>query len=1028
MANFGKFQGSVASFTNENTAALVNINLDFSLFRCETKAEYLPVGPALTVQRREEAETGQIHRTACTLGFLFQEMLPDTPSLFKAYGRRVSEILAQPNINPRGTAEDGPFRSYVGADCTSIWAAATSSDSSIAIHLLACMLARAFDSKTATSIWFEVVRERKEQIKKLAKDNKMIHPHTYLASQQGISRADLATWDTSARAWLRRADESKAWEKNQFALIVENVKLPFTAPGTTYSKVSTTWVKSMEVLNSLLDNLPQQANDRAILLAISSWHLHPNLLVFQNTATNVDMRDPLFPPSGILSLGLEYKLQNEAVNIRWSLALSHLRYYGAPVPVRSNEDLSRVSMSQFWFVALGSFLRTWNLRSSELLDAINWLDGLNKIISPAAGRQFPEIDWIIAFCNAATKSLESGQTNTDLGIRLVKFGWRRGRLFGEEGGTHIPYFGLRNPYILKALGEDDAISKGIVYLRGVVSGIELGGREVILSFSWQILDEIYYEWATVRSAQQTQEKVTNERWIHFSNDTNLSPHYRNVLSERCNVIRGMGEECHVISSYEDTPYSLLDSSVCWPNPPRALDSKGVTSHRLRPIPMKPELHYSMSSTQSQGYSIWVGDDAWNDSLKAEVHQGLRAVEPLPQSLDTIKNPRIVTPIMGYLRSITVPSVITEAPSRKRKRSTGGSNYDYFTINALQRTNAVDTLMIQHSRPSRSWLQSVMVLQIATLVYDQLPGATISLQTVEFELCKARWLPEKFTEIYEADDKSYHSSLSTTSAVDWFQKMTRAEAFGCIAMFESGRSNIRTEHLGDVIALCAEDSIFVAGILLRDPSIVPTSGPQVRRLIGSIGQAGLVLLVSPVNPRIRPTGYDPTSVEHKIYDGSREDRFASVSLHLSFTEWKMPLDWENTGEIDQEVFLLESVLSVMHNGQWVGDIDVLGLERDPIDVFENDCKGDCETDQTVEDALPDEVISLDDWEELIDPPRSVGVFRAKSNWVARLAVASILIQQNKGHLALVIGGSELCWKCLVNHYAYPEPHIPQFIID
>lgn len=109
MANIGSIKNSVIAFTTENTAALFHLNLDFSLFRCETKPEYLPVGTALTVHRREEAENGQIHRTACTLGFLFQEILPDTPALFKAYGRRVTDILEQPNINPQGTADDGAF-------------------------------------------------------------------------------------------------------------------------------------------------------------------------------------------------------------------------------------------------------------------------------------------------------------------------------------------------------------------------------------------------------------------------------------------------------------------------------------------------------------------------------------------------------------------------------------------------------------------------------------------------------------------------------------------------------------------------------------------------------------------------------------------------------------------------------------------------------------------------------------------------------------------------------------------------------
>lgn len=72
------------------------------------------------------------------------------------------------------------------------------------------MLARAFDSETATSIWYEIAQGRKQEAEKLVKDNKVVHPHTYLASKQTISRAELATWDTSARSWLRRADESKA--------------------------------------------------------------------------------------------------------------------------------------------------------------------------------------------------------------------------------------------------------------------------------------------------------------------------------------------------------------------------------------------------------------------------------------------------------------------------------------------------------------------------------------------------------------------------------------------------------------------------------------------------------------------------------------------------------------------------------------------------------------------------------------------------------------------------------------------------
>ncbi|KAI0105403.1 hypothetical protein F4776DRAFT_647364 [Hypoxylon sp. NC0597] len=385
MASFGKIQNSVTSFNNDNTAALINVNLDFSLFRCQPLTEFLAVGSALSVQRKEEAESGQIHKTACTLGFLFHEKLPDASCLFKAYGRRASEILSRSDINPHGAAGDGPLKDYIGANGTSIWAAATSGEASIAVHLLACMLARAFDAKTATSIWVEIVRERKQEIEELLRNNKTLHPNTYVASKQSISRPELAAWDVCARAWLRRADECKAREKRQFSLIVENINIPFTAPGSTYCKVLSTWTRSMQVLNSLLNNLPQQASDRAILLAISSWHLFPTLLVFQNKATNVNLHDPLFPASGILSLGLEYRSQTSEEPIKWSLALSHLKYYGDPVQVWSNEDISRVSMPQLWLVALGSVFRSWEVSNSEFSETIYWFKDLGDLLASEPG-------------------------------------------------------------------------------------------------------------------------------------------------------------------------------------------------------------------------------------------------------------------------------------------------------------------------------------------------------------------------------------------------------------------------------------------------------------------------------------------------------------------------------------------------------------------------------------------------------------------------------------------------------------------
>ncbi|KAJ2980500.1 hypothetical protein NUW58_g6931 [Xylaria curta] len=1029
MANLGKAQASVTSFTNENTAALVNINLDLTLFRCEPKPEFLPVGSALTSGRREEAESGQIHRTACTLGFLFSEMLPDAAALFKAYGRRVSEILAQPNINPQGDTNDGPFQSFVGADCTSIWAAATSSDASIAVHLLACMLARAFDSKTATSIWVELVQERKQQVDKLLKDNRMIHPYTIVASKQITSRSELAAWDASARAWLRRADESKVWEKHQFAIIVENINLPYTSPGTTYLKVLNTWIKSIEVLNSLLENIPQQASDRAILLAISSWHLYPNLLVFQDKATSVDLKDKSFLPSAVLTLGLEYQ---ERTDIRWSLALSHLRYYGDPVAVRSNEELSRVTMPQLWLVALGSLFRLWDLRASDIIGAVGWLDALGDIISAGGGQCHTEINWIGSFCGAAKTFLSGGEAGRDMNLQLVKFGWRRAtNLFGSSRVAQQPFFGLRSPHILGALKEMDSISKGFSYLRELTSNPQLDSSQVLVSFTMSVGGDLYSEWATVVPVPypESQNEAKHHRWMHFNNTETLSLERLLFLDERQKVIQGMGENFQVISHLENTPHTPRGKGNSdlrlWPNPPPALDTNLGLSREFREI--VPDVVLDVTEKNSQVFSIWVDKDASYDLCLQQIKSRSNTIGSTQESLDTLK--RLKTPliVIGYLRSIMLSSPKYTFQSLKRKRSIGDIDKAQYTAGTKGNASAADMIMTRHGRPSWSFVQSIIALQIATLMYDQLPGATVSLRIVDMDICKASWLPDSFDEERDNHQRFPHW-ITQISATDWLRQMTRAEAFSCIAMFESGRFNIRKEHLADVLALCTENSIFVAGILLRDPSLEAPSGPQIHHLVGSIGQAGLVLLVSPVNPRIRPTGYNPYSVQHKAYDGKRENKFESVSLHLSFTEWKMPLDWASTGEIDQEVFLLESVVSVMHSGHWIGDIDVLELEKTPIDIFETHCKGDCETEETNGYLETMELISLDTWEELLDPPPSVGVFRARSNWVARLAAASILSQRSNAHEALMIGGKDLCWKCLFSHYAYPELHLPQIVID
>ncbi|KAK4695240.1 hypothetical protein P7C71_g2481, partial [Lecanoromycetidae sp. Uapishka_2] len=199
MTSIGKFLVAGVAATQESTLALANINFDFSLVKMEAPLEYRGLGTALSSKRRAEAEEGSTHITARKLGALFVDDLPNTPNLARAYGLRVSEIAENPKYNPKGSAADGPFAEHVGADGTSIWAAATSGRGALAVHLLACLLARVWSGPEAISIWSEIIAARKQLLQEQIQEQQF-HINALTACQIDIGREKVSEWDASARS------------------------------------------------------------------------------------------------------------------------------------------------------------------------------------------------------------------------------------------------------------------------------------------------------------------------------------------------------------------------------------------------------------------------------------------------------------------------------------------------------------------------------------------------------------------------------------------------------------------------------------------------------------------------------------------------------------------------------------------------------------------------------------------------------------------------------------------------------------
>ena len=98
MAAINKFTASAVSASNENTVALANLNIDFSLVKVEAPVEYQGLRSALSRRRVENAEQGPLHRTARRLGALFEQILPPIKTLAEAYGRRASEIAGSEKL------------------------------------------------------------------------------------------------------------------------------------------------------------------------------------------------------------------------------------------------------------------------------------------------------------------------------------------------------------------------------------------------------------------------------------------------------------------------------------------------------------------------------------------------------------------------------------------------------------------------------------------------------------------------------------------------------------------------------------------------------------------------------------------------------------------------------------------------------------------------------------------------------------------------------------------------------------------
>ncbi|KAK8131119.1 hypothetical protein PG984_007557 [Apiospora sp. TS-2023a] len=1010
MASFGKLSTSLIQGVNENTLALANLNFDFSLVKVQAPVEFQQIGPALAAQRRQNAESGTSHQTARKLGALFESLVPSVPRVIAAYGKRSSEIIQKPGANPSGTTKQhGPFATFVGADATGIWAAATSGQASIAIHLLACMLARTFsDPAKAVSAWVELVDARKQEI--------MAHnTHSNLgmadiaalnASGQQVTREEIRLWDASARAWLQTADSAMRKEHVQLKLVIKEPSIPVMTANSLYESVIKAWTQALVGIERLIAGEPQSVTNGAILLAISAWHLFPDLLVFSSQTTSVPFDDPLMSPSGLLTVGITNAASSSAgkEGIYWSVALSHYRHYGRPIRAVSEID-DRLTMDELCLVTFGGVLKLWGEPRANFEPAAAWFVALwNSVHRARAILSGPS--WIKPLVEASARLLAAGQQERKELLSLVDFGFRRGSTFlipAKRKSASLPWFGLRCPHVLHALQQSSTKECGIEYLRQTAAACELKPHKTLITMIGtnpvkKFVHHNYFTALPIRGSKHYNWK--GKFPLKPDNADEDNPHgvtmMRNVRDDsssyagamemieiqdypgRGTLSDGRDKMDHLAESAtrsEGWSYSfpasieavreaarggLIHKPLLHRNYRVAIDET-ITECQAT-LPSLPRFSdedvkfTSVVSEETKSFCLWLSQEDSNNHQTAQRMQNLRQGKGQPL-LDLDASTKILKyGINRYLLWQYFAGADPYDPDDDFKPVLG--------------------LMRWERGYWRQMAKSLKNLATACNAYKTLDGATVASTIVARGIHDAKW------------------ALS-----DLEVSLTRSKIFSCIAMMETGTMNLDAEKLDDVLALASGNSIYILRHFVTDPA-VEVSQAAVVRIPGNVGRAGISLLVPPASrPLVRPLSNSLRAVTYADFDGRKEDNFKSTSLHLSFTPHEFPLDYGVTGIIDHQIFFVESVISVHDSGKWVADLDILGLFQDgprhilPLPKGNRSRRPHVHTEERRKAAI-NSFVSVDTWEEVLDTPPTHSLVRASNNWAARLAVLAV-IRQNLG---------------------------------
>ncbi|KAL3422791.1 hypothetical protein PVAG01_04538 [Phlyctema vagabunda] len=1055
----GRITGALAAIHNENSLALANVNFDFTLVKLEAPKEFSTLGTMISPKRKINAEEGSLHKTARRLGALFEENIPPTDALFRAYGRRVSEICELPSVNPQPSLKESLFAHQIGVDATSIWAAATSGEAAIAVHLLACMLARIFTGPEAVSVWVELVSKQKKHIGQMSQEAMYASKYekAATASLQEISRTELADWDASARAWLQSADQAKTLQHNQLKVILNGVNIPINNVPDMYDSVIKAWTAALKGMDNLLRGMPQRVSDGAALLGMSSWHMYPDMSVLGAATTHVQQRDALFSKTAILTLGLKV-LDSAEEGVSWSLPLACLQYYGHPVQASRSmvQDAGRVTFDQFIYMVLGCIFSAWGrfAQTNEL--GFQWLRSIASLVQPAMATglsgevaHHSNAIWLNLLVAAMERFEDYDDIEQRLAEQLIALGRRRSTFLYPSNMPRIPLFGLSHMSVLLPLLQKDELR--IEFLRYFAKQERINNAAYVIRYRPDNGDvSMSYELVTVapvlvsgslkRTANGSmKDNYSSEPvhicWLPLSGF--LRRDGRLCDDENC-LLRLMEQQFD--TDYFDSVVNAQDARI-----PHMCQSPGhaafwtryklATSRGNLCLPVLEGVIEQTYSSTSKSIIF---------SNERSFHGAFRDLAILSRfNFESRNRFKTLNYVAGDMRRAAIFSIELDMRNADlyQGRPLPGRNLlqpqhmnqildaskispraVFRQIFGFEDFNSLRTCEPQMIHNLRYELGNLKACAAIGEIYKLLPEATISTMVASRALSESKWVQNR-------------SPMSHGLVI----KLSRAQVFSCISMLDSGICDLDPFGLEEVFAMSSGNSLYVDGALLCDP-YETTSSKEIRRIAGNVGRPGISLLVPPPHPKIREADLGSyLQINHAQFDGEAQDCFRHTTVHLSFTAYEMPLKITNEHRhiIDRPANLVETLISVYDHQQWIADIDIMktlstittwhikpvaksvtrlecdsnihnqeikvgdnGVLTNPLEILQNlFTKSNQPYDMNF--------TSIDNWDELLDPPDTVCVLRAHGNWLARLSLMSVC-----WHLEYVIFvlPKNPCWSC------------------